>query len=51
MRRVIVGVLIVFGVVLMLAAAETVSGSVLIAIGVVIEIIGFSLERRNRRMG
>lgn len=46
-RRVVAGVLIVFGAVLMLAATETLSGALVIALGVAIEIAGIALERRR----
>lgn len=40
-------VLIVFGAVLMFAAPETLSGLVVIVLGVAIEIAGIALERRR----
>lgn len=46
-RRVLAAVLIVFGAVLMLAAPETLSGALVIALGVAIEIAGIALERRR----
>jgi len=49
MRRAVVAALIVLGAVLMLAAADKVSGTVLIGIGVVLEIAGHALERRRGR--
>jgi len=49
MRRVIAGVLIVIGALLMLAAAEKVSGAVLIVLGLVVEVAGHALERRRGR--
>ena len=45
-RRLLAGALVVLGAVLMFAAPETPSGLVLIAVGVVIEIVGIMLERR-----
>ena len=46
-RRVVAAVLIVLGAVLMLAAPETLSGAIVIAFGVAIEIAGIALERRR----
>lgn len=46
-RRVVAGVLIVVGAVLMFAAPETLSGVLVIALGVAIEIAGIALERRR----
>lgn len=46
-RRVAAGVLIAFGVVLMLAAPDTWSGLLLVAVAVVLEIVGLALERRR----
>jgi len=46
-RRVVAGVLIAFGAVLMFAAPETRSGVIMIALGVAIEIAGIALERRR----
>jgi len=40
------GVLVVLGAVLMFTAPATMSGVVLIAVGVLIEIVGIMLERR-----
>jgi hypothetical protein len=44
---VVAAVLIVFGAVLMFAAPETLSGLVVIVLGVAIEIAGIALERRR----
>jgi hypothetical protein len=46
-RRVVAGVLVAFGVVLMLAAPGTLSGAVMIGLAVAIEIAGIALERRR----
>jgi hypothetical protein len=46
-RRVVAGMLIVFGAVLMFAAPETLSGALVVALGVAIEIAGIALERRR----
>ena len=46
-RRVVAGVLIVLGAVLMFAAPETLSGVIVIVLGLAIEIAGIALERRR----
>jgi drug/metabolite transporter (DMT)-like permease len=46
-RRVVAGVLIAVGVVLMLVAPDTTSGIVMIVLAVAIEIAGLALERRR----
>ncbi|MCL4799745.1 MAG: hypothetical protein KJ025_09180 [Burkholderiales bacterium] len=45
-RRILAGALVVLGAVLIFAAPETVSGVVLISIGILIELVGIMLERR-----
>jgi hypothetical protein len=47
MRRVIAGILFVFGVVLMLATPDTRAGLVVLALAVAIEVVGILLERRR----
>jgi uncharacterized membrane protein len=47
LRRVVAGVLFVFGVVLMLAAPDTRAGLVVLVLAVVIEVAGILLERRR----
>ena len=47
MRRIIAGVLFVFGVVLMLAAPDTRAGLVVLVLAVAIEVAGILLERRR----
>ena len=44
-RRIVAGLLIVLGGLLMLFAPETVGGLVLVALGVGIEIVGIALEK------
>lgn len=46
-RRVVAGVLIVLGALLMFAAPETLSGVIVIVFGLAIEIAGIALERRR----
>jgi hypothetical protein len=45
-RRLVAGALVVLGAVLMFAAPATLSGVVLIVVGVLVEIVGIMLERR-----
>ena len=45
-RRIFAVVLIVLGAVLMLAAPDTVSGALMMAIGILVEIVGIALEKR-----
>ena len=49
-RRIVAGVLVVLGVVLMFAAPETesLSGAIVMGLGVLIEIGGIALEGRRR---
>lgn len=49
-RRIIAGVLVVLGAVLMFAApeTETLSGAIVLGLGVLVEIAGIALERRRR---
>lgn len=49
-RRIVAGVLVVLGAVLMFAAPETesLSGAIAMGLGVLIEIAGIALERRRR---
>jgi hypothetical protein len=47
MRRIVAGVLFVFGVVLMLAAPDTRAGLVVLVLAVAIEVAGILLERRR----
>jgi hypothetical protein len=44
-RRIIAGVLIALGAMLMLFAPETLGGLALVALGVAIEIVGIALEK------
>ena len=48
-RRIVAGVLVVLGAVLMFAApeAEYVAGAIVMGLGVVLEIAGIALERRR----
>jgi len=48
-RRIVAGALVVLGAVLMFAApeTETLSGAIVLGLGVVIEIAGIALERRR----
>jgi hypothetical protein len=46
-RRLVAGVLFVFGVVLMLAAPDTRAGLAVLVLAVVIEVAGILLERRR----
>lgn len=48
-RRIVAGVLVVLGAVLMFAApeAESLSGAIVMGLGVLIEIAGIALERRR----
>jgi hypothetical protein len=45
-RRLVAGVLVVLGAVLMFAAPATMSGVALIGLGILVEIVGIMLERR-----
>lgn len=49
-RRIVAGVLVLLGAVLMFAAPETesLSGAIVMGLGVLIEIGGIALERRRR---
>jgi hypothetical protein len=47
MRRIIAGILFVFGVVLMLAAPDTRAGLVVLVLAVAIEVASILLERRR----
>lgn len=47
-RRIVAGVLVVLGAVLMFAAPETPSGAIAMGLGVMIELVGIALERRRR---
>ena len=47
LRRVVAGVLFVFGVVLMLAAPDTRAGLMVLVLAVLIEVAGILLERRR----
>jgi hypothetical protein len=49
-RRIVAGALVVIGAVLMFAApeTETLSGAIVLGLGVLIEIAGIALERRRR---
>jgi hypothetical protein len=49
-RRIIAGVLVVLGALLMFAAPETesFSGAIVMGLGVLLEITGIALERRRR---
>jgi hypothetical protein len=46
-RRVVAGLLIALGAVLLFAATETLGGLLAIAAGIVIEVVGIALERRR----
>jgi len=48
-RRIVAGVLVVLGAMLMFAApeAETVAGAIVMGLGVLVEIAGIALERRR----
>jgi hypothetical protein len=46
-RRLVAGILFVFGVVLMLAAPDTRAGLAVLVLAVVIEVAGILLERRR----
>ncbi|MGF1614181.1 MAG: hypothetical protein ACFCVA_09795 [Gammaproteobacteria bacterium] len=48
-RKVVAACLVVLGaIVLLLAPTHTTSGLVLVAIGIIIEVVGITLEKRNR---
>ena len=49
-RRIVAGALVVIGAVLMFAApvTETLSGAIVLGLGVLLEIAGIALERRRR---
>jgi drug/metabolite transporter (DMT)-like permease len=46
-RKIIAGILVVLGIMLMILAPETMTGIALVIIGVAIEAIGIALERRG----
>ena len=45
-RKIVAGTLVVLGIVLMVLGPETGGGAVLIALGVIIEVVGIVLENR-----
>jgi hypothetical protein len=47
-RRIVAGVLVVLGAVIMFAAAQTPAGAAVMALGVLVELAGIALERRRR---
>lgn len=47
LRKVVAGFLVVLGVVLMVLAPETFGGLILILIGVCIEVVGITLEKKR----
>lgn len=46
-RKIVAGTLVVLGIVLMVLGPETGGGAVLIALGVIIEVVGIVLEKRG----
>ena len=46
-RKVIAGFLIVLGVILMVLAPETLSGLILVVLGICIEVVGIALEKKR----
>jgi hypothetical protein len=51
LRRVVGAMLVLFGALLMWLAPESLSGAVLLATGVALEVIGLALEHRAARSG
>lgn len=46
-RKIIAGILVVLGIIVMILAPETMTGIALVVIGVAIEAVGIALERRG----
>lgn len=47
-RRILAGVLVTVGVILMLAATESTGGALLILAGVLLEVVGIAVDHRPR---